>query len=261
LTTFQQVDINHERSLTSQLKAFATDKALKGPQRVSRSIHGSGYWKCGRSQVYGLLGYEPSDPKYVWAWDLAAKHGDLVHGHIQQEFVDSGKVVILPNGKSAIEVTISAESLPETLATEFNSYRLGCRIDAILSGSTGLHIPVEIKTVDHKYLAGSERKYLPEKLADYESQLQMSLHWWRNPATGERSQFGLIYVISRGDISLREEYVIEYNSLFIESELERVAVIRDYWLKTELPAPEPHRGPCNFCVWRSICPAPESQKK
>jgi CRISPR/Cas system-associated exonuclease Cas4 (RecB family) len=260
MTTYSQVDINHERSLTSQLKGFAANRA-KGPQRQSRSIHGSGYWKCGRSQVYGLLGYEPTDPKYVWAWDLAAKHGDLVHGHIQQEFVDSGKVVILPNGKPAIEVTIGPDSLPEPVAAEFASYKLGCRIDAILNGSTGLHIPVEIKTVDHKYLAGSERKYLPDKLADYESQLQMSLHWWRNPSNGERSQHGLIYVISRGDISLREEYVIEYNPLFIEAELERVAMIRDHWLKTELPEPEPHRGSCNFCQWRSLCPLPESQKK
>jgi hypothetical protein len=117
MTTYSQVDINHERSLTSQLKGFAANRA-KGPQRQSRSIHGSGYWKCGRSQVYGLLGYEPTDPKYVWAWDLAAKHGDLVHGHIQQEFVDSGKVVILPNGKPAIEVTIGPDRLPHRCHSE-----------------------------------------------------------------------------------------------------------------------------------------------
>lgn len=261
MATFKQIDINHPRSLTSHILGYATDRALNGPKRVSKSIHGSGYWKCGRMQIYGLLGYEPTDAKYVWAWDLAAKHGDLVHGHLQKEFVDSGKVVILPNGQPAIEVSLDSQSLPEAVYTEYASYKLGVRIDAILNGSSDSNVVIEIKTVDHDYLAGSKRRYLSDKLADYESQLQMSLHWWRNPRTGERSNYGVVYVVSRGDISLREEYVVEYDPMFIKPELERVAMIRDYWMQTKLPEPEPHRGPCNFCQFRSICPAPDNLKK
>jgi CRISPR/Cas system-associated exonuclease Cas4 (RecB family) len=261
LATFKQIDVWHPRSLTSHIQGYATDKALNGPKRMSKSIHGSGFYKCGRMQVYGLLGYEQSDTKYVWAWDLAAKHGDLVHGHLQKEFVDSGKAVILPNGQPAIEVALGFDTLPEAVAKEFMSYKLGVRIDAILTGAGDSNVVIEIKTVDGDYLTGSKRRYLPDKLADFESQLQMSMHWWRNPKTGERSNYGLVYVVSRGDISLREEYVVEYDALFIEGELERVASIRDYWLQAKLPDPEPHRGSCNFCAWRSICPAPESQKK
>lgn len=261
MTTFRQVEINHPRSLTSHIQSFAAEKALNGPRRVSKSIHGSGYWKCGRMQIYGLLGYEPTDTKYVWAWELASRHGDLVHGHLQKEFVDSGKAVILPDGQPAIEVSLDSGSLPEAVYREFASYKLGVRIDAVLNGSGDSNVVIEIKTVDHDYLAGSKRRYLGDKLADYEAQIQMSLHWWRNPKTGERSNYGLVYVVSRGDISLREEYVVEYDALFIEAELERVARLRDYWLQAKLPDPEPHRGPCAFCQFKSICPAPESQKK
>jgi hypothetical protein len=261
MTTFQQVDVLHERSLTSQLKTYASDKALNGPQRASRSIHGSGFYHCSRQQVYGLLGYEQTDKKYVWAWDLAARMGDQVHNLIQTEFCDSGKVVILPNGKPAIEVSLDSQTLPEAVYTEYASYKLGIRIDAVLEGLDGRHILLEIKSVDQKYLTGPERKYLPGKLADFEAQTQLSLHFWRNPKTGERSQYGLIYIVSRSDVTVREEWLVEYDPLFVEPELKRIANIRDHWIQAKLPEPEPSRGPCAFCGWRSICVAPESQKK
>lgn len=261
MATFQQVDINHERSLTSQLRAYAAEKALRGPQRAAKSIHGSSYYGCSRKTMYGLLGYEQTDTKYIWEWDLAARAGDAVHGMVQQEFVDSGKAVILPNGRPAIELALGPDTLPPEVAAEFAAYKMGCRIDAVLVGADGQHIVVEIKTVDGKYLSGISQKFFPEKLADYEAQLQASLHFYRNHKTGERSRYGVIYVVNRGDVSDRREYLVEYNPLFIEPELERVASIRDHWLKTTLPEPEPHRGKCGFCNWRQICPLPDSSKK
>jgi hypothetical protein len=261
LTTFQMVDVSNERSLTSQLKAYATEKALNGSQKVSRSIYGSGYWKCGRSQVYSLLGYEMTNKKYVWEVDLATKVGDLIHSHIQRELFESGKILILPNGKPAIEVTLGKETLPQDVAEEFLSYEMGVRVDAVGVGQENSQVPIEIKTIDPKYLNGPDQKYFPGKLADYEMQLQQSLHWWRHTITGERCNYGLIYVINRGDISQRLEFVIEYDSLLIEAELKRIANIRDHWLKAKLPEPEPSRGPCNFCGWKIACPLPENQKK
>jgi CRISPR/Cas system-associated exonuclease Cas4 (RecB family) len=261
MTTYSQVDINHERSLTSQLRAYAADKALNGPQRASRSIHGSSYYGCSRKTLYGLLGYEPTDTRYVWEWDLAARAGDAIHGLVQQEFQDSGKAVILANGKPAIELTLGTDTLPEEVAKEFASYKLGCRIDAVLTGAEGQHILIEIKTVDGKYLSGISQKYFPEKLADYEAQLQMSLNFYRNFKTGERSRYGVIYVVNRADVSERREYLVEYDQRFIEPELERIANIRDHWLQAKLTDPEPVRGKCGFCAWKSLCPLPESQKK
>jgi hypothetical protein len=255
------VDPSNERTLTNQLKDYATAKAAQQPPRASKSIHASGYWKCSRMQLYGLLGYEPTDRNYVWAWDLAARSGDMIHNHVQGEFVDSGKAVVLPNGKPAIEVTLSADTLPKDVYTEFASYKLGVRIDAVLNGQGNAQVPIEIKTIDAKYLTGSAQKYFPDRLADYEMQLQMVMHWWRNTVTGERCNNGLILVVNRGDISQRLEYVVEYDALLMATELERVATIRDYWLQAKLTAPEPERGPCGFCAWKTACPAPANQKK
>jgi CRISPR/Cas system-associated exonuclease Cas4 (RecB family) len=254
LTTFQQVDVNHERSLTSQLRAYATEKAL------NRSIHGSGYFHCQLQQVFSLLGYEPTDKKYVWAWDLAARAGDAIHALVQQELIDSGKVLILPNGKPAIEVTLGKDTLPPEVAEQFLSYKMGVRVDAVGIGQEDSEIPIEIKTIGPEYLSGPKSKYLQDRLADYEMQLQLSLHWWRHTKTGERCNYGLIYIINRGDISQRLEYVIEYNAGLIDSELQRVANIRDHWLKTTLPEPEPQRG-CTFCQFKTLCPAPAHLKK
>jgi CRISPR/Cas system-associated exonuclease Cas4 (RecB family) len=261
LTTFQQVPIEHERSLTSQLKAYAADRALNGPKRQSKSIHASSHYGCGRRTLYGLLGYEQTNPNYVWGWDLSAKHGEYIHQHVQNELIESGKILILPNGKPAVEVTLDGDILPKEVFEEFQSYKIGMRIDAIAKGPNKAEIPVEIKTVDHKYLAGSERKYLPDKLADYESQAQMYMHFWRNTETGERPTHGLLYVISRGDISLREEWVIEYNPLFVESALEHISMIRDHWLKAELMEPEISRKSCGFCNYLDHCPATLKDKQ
>ncbi len=261
MTTYEMVDTSNERSLTSQLKAYAAGKATRGPQRTAKSIHGSSYYSCSRKTLYGLLGYEQTDIKYVWEWDLAARAGDAIHGLVQQEFLDSGKAVILPNGKPAIELTLGPDTLPAAVAKEFANYKLGCRIDAVLVGAEGQHIVIEIKTIDPKYLSGISQKYFPEKLADYEAQLQASLHFYRNHKTGERSQYGVIYVVNRSDVSDRREYLVEYNPLFIEPELERIAMIRDYWLQAKLSEPEPGRGPCGFCNYRTACPLPASQKK
>jgi hypothetical protein len=255
------VDINNERSLTSQLRAYAVEKALKGSQRQSRSIHGSSFYKCSREQVYGLLGYEQTNPFYVWSWDLAARHGDAIHALVQQELLDSGKILIMPDGKPAIEVTLGRDTLPADVYTEFASYKLGVRIDAVPKGQGTDQVPIEIKTIDPEYLTGPKQKWFPEKLADYESQLQMSLNWWRNTETGERCNYGLIYVINRGDISQRLEFVVEYDPLFIEPELKRVANIRDHWLQAKLPEPEPERHSCGFCKWVNHCSASMKEKR
>jgi hypothetical protein len=256
------VDPSNERTLTNQLRAYASEKALKGPQRVSRSIHGSGYWHCSREQLYGLLGYEPTDKKYNWQWDLAARTGDALHGMIQQEFVDSGKAVILANGRPAIELTLGSDCLPPDVAREFANYKMGIRIDAVLYGSEPkLHIPVEIKTVAGDYLNGSNQRYFPGRLADYEAQIQAQMHFYRNHITGERSQFGVVYVINRNDVSDRREYLIEYNPRFMEAELERVVSIRDHWLRVQLPEPEVSRKNCGFCNWVSLCPATLKDKR
>jgi CRISPR/Cas system-associated exonuclease Cas4 (RecB family) len=180
---------------------------------------------------------------------------------VQAEFVDSGKVAIMPDGKPAIEIALGRDTLLPELAQEFAALKLGCRIDAVILGQNGVHIPVEIKTVASKYLNGSNVKYFPEKLADYEAQAQLYLHFYRNLETREQSKFGLIYVVNSNDVTDRREYIIDYDPLFVQSELEHIALIRDYWLQSKLMEPEPHRGSCGFCNWRSICPAPDHQKK
>jgi CRISPR/Cas system-associated exonuclease Cas4 (RecB family) len=261
LTTFQMVDVNNERSLTSQLRACATEKALKGPQRVSKSIHASSHYGCGRKTLYSLLGYQETNPNYVWAWSLAAKHGDYIHQHVQNELLEAGKILMLPNGSPAIEVTLNEEILPKEVFEEFQSYKIGMRIDAIAVGKDNAQIPVEIKTVDAKYLNGPERKYLADRLADYESQAQVYMHFWRHTETKERPTHGLLYVISRGDISQREEWIIQYNPQFAESALEHIATIRDSWLRTELISPEPWRKSCGFCAYIDHCPATLKDKQ
>jgi CRISPR/Cas system-associated exonuclease Cas4 (RecB family) len=243
------------------LRDSAASKAVSRASRPSRSIHGSGHYHCGRQQLYSLLGYEPTDVNYVWEWDLSFRTGNALHGMIQDEFVDSGKAVIMPDGKPAIEIALGRDTLLPELAEEFAALKLGCRVDAVLVGNAGKHIPVEIKTVNNKYLNGSSQKYYPEKLADFEAQLQLYLYFYRNLETKEQSEFGLIYVVNSNDVTDRREYVVEFNPLFVQGELEHITMIRDYWLQSKLMDPEPHRGVCGFCQFKTACPAPDNQKK
>lgn len=264
----------------------AEEKYYISKMYQSKSFHASSYIDCGRQQAYGLLGIAATDDKFVIQYKRDAMLGEVVHGVLQNWAIADGKIAMVPNFdydkdkreaarkrgdlSPAIEMPINEHTIAPELYKEFKGrYRLGGRVDGVLERKGSL-VVLEIKTLAAKYMDNPSplyRQIYLDKLYHFESQVQLYMHF-----LGAKE--GIILAVNRDrflqlmmgnsiyeweDVYL--EYRVDYNPLFIERELERLENLNNLVSKKELPDPEPDRGSCKFCNWRSLCPAPESQKK
>jgi CRISPR/Cas system-associated exonuclease Cas4 (RecB family) len=230
----------------------------------------SGYMDCGRQQAYKILGYE-AETEFNPLYYYRAMLGDFIHSTLQGWLTDVGKVKMLKTihpvlGESetpAVEIRLSEETLSPAKWEEYQRYNLGGRIDGILDTPGGA-VVLEIKTVGAKYFTPGYKPYYLEKLAHFEAQLQIYLHFLEIPK-------GVITVVNTeafleamlGARKLTEacfdEWTIDYNPLLVTGELERLQRLQEVISTKELPAPEPDRGPCKFCEFRKLCPAIQKQ--
>ena len=131
--------------------------------------------------------------------------------------------------------------------------------------------PTEIKTMEGSYWNYKVRskEYEPtekyrKKIAHFEAQLQLYLHYYRTPLIyGARQQVeeGMLYIVDRSNpVEHQELWLVKRDPVFMNSQLERLERLVDNFRNGVLPDPEPHLGSCRFCVRRAECPATEEEK-
>jgi CRISPR/Cas system-associated exonuclease Cas4 (RecB family) len=299
--TFKYYDrpVEDHRSITYQLQKSEYQAELD-ESRPPNTIHFSGFWECPRSLLKKAYGHPFTDWTFRWSNREAAKNGDKVHELVQAQLVRSGMVAKLPSFvenpaqrvmerdmgflQDAIEVSLDRYLSPytahqrqlyeemgvnppaEEAFNELMAHRLGGRLDSILRFPGYPHdVPVEIKTVYPKYWVGEKSEqymYGPEgKWIHYIFQLQLQLHFWRDSVTGERPKFGVIYLINRGDTSLRQEKVVWYDPKFVEIWLPVIKEIKEAWDNGEILEGRPTESGCKFCEYNSDCDHPNKFPK
>lgn len=239
-----------------------------------KSFSASSFVDCGRKQLYGLLGYAKTDGEIVTEYKRSALVGDIIHQTLQSWAIASGFVDICPDketGKSVpfIEQPLGKHNLAADKYQLLTRLKLGGRLDGVLKRSDGTRVVWELKSVAGKYLDNPTPFYarlFQKNLTHYESQTQLYMHLLD-------LKDALVLVINRETFldwltgrvndadAIFQEYHVTYDPLFIEPELERIEVLNGYLMRAELSAPEPHRGECKFCDWRSACPLPSSEKR
>jgi len=246
----------------------------RDPGRRSAHLHISSLHECLRQQVYELLGHG-GEEVYNPDWELAADLGDTVHDALQRHMV-FGRLAepirghVLPRNILAVlghapswnpdewvdppglEVSIATVCDPMLLHDLENRYLSG-RVDGVLRMDDGSLALVDYKTVKGKYF-GKNYAYLAPKLAKWETQMSVYMHYFSHPVTGEAATTGLVLMIDRGDTEKRRLYQVEYDDALVEDELDRALWAADYYRAGQLPPPEPDRGVCKFCRYQSVCP-------
>lgn len=272
MTTITPSNVFTFRLSEAEVKHY--QKAVYPP----KTFHASSYVDCGRMQAYGLLGYE-YDAQVVPQYKRDAWMGNWVHEFFQAIALASGYVRMVPNFdpdekirtaarargelQPAIELPIKEFTVEPEVWQLVKRLRIGGRIDGELMRSSGLPMTWELKSVAEKYFSPKSKSYegyFNDKLAHYESQCQL---YMRLRGISE----ALVTIVSRerffefmrGNMAFDEiyqEHTVTYDPYFMEPELDRLERLATTVQVNELPEPEPSRGPCSFCNWKSICPNP-----
>ena len=230
----------------------------KEPEITPTSYHGndfhaSSYIECGRKQVARLLRMEatPSESKIQWKRD--AELGKVVHAYIQNLMVAAGHVLMIKK-RPAIEVKLRDYISPEMRALAEEVHFVGS-LDGILQSKVGDLWVWEGKSIDEEILNGKKQRYLADKLAHYETQVQMYMHF-------TEIHRGIILVVSRqrffdllmGRTGITweecyQEFEVEYDPEFCEREIARLRVMAEHLKNKTLPEGEPGREgkSCRFC--------------
>lgn len=261
------------QSLTTQLDSAA--RMLNKP-RAPRSIHASSYFECGLKQWYGLTGQSVTDNTFEPEYEISASVGNTIHEIIQKRLIAASIAFMIPSFDDnpgvrhlqrisgtlspAVEVPLDERVLPVDVAEQVKANRVGGRIDAVITTKTGEVLIFEIKTIAAKYLENpSYANYFNEKLAHYEMQTQLYMHYYRTPE-GTKLDRALVYVVNQSNPKDVRLYSVEYNPALMETEVARIAALAKALETKTPPDPEPHRGPCKFCAWRSACPITSKEK-
>jgi hypothetical protein len=160
-----------------------------------------------------------------------------------------------------------------------NFYRFGVRLDSdiIKPGPYTDPMPCEIKSTKEKkyndivswverYLhwqrsggkaRGLKAPVVPDKVIDYNNQLQMQMRFMPNPYTGETPKWGTIYVVNRNDESQSIELFVKYNPNHVNYWLGRIRARKLLWDSMEEGTTTPTKDNCFFCVWnKGVCTDP-----
>lgn len=217
--------------------------------RLSKRFSVSSAMDCLRQYGYEILGHDPTDDKVVLDYKLAAAAGDGIHGALESVLA---KTEDLGPGGVLTEISVSSER-----------HLLGGRLDAHIALDSELAFQLElesgdclleIKTVASKYLVGKSVRYFGEKLSHYAAQAQYYMHLYRT-ATGQQVPQAVLLVMSRDEPKDRRMYALRYDHDWCEAEFNRIEGAAQDVRNGQLPAPEPSRGICTLCRYRSACPA------
>jgi hypothetical protein len=257
MTTLSRVEYHAHQLLDGEAEMYQ-DEPYTPTSYHGNDFHASSYVECGRKQISRLLHLEPLQSETVIQWKRDAELGKVVHAYCQNLAIARKQVDII-NGKPAIELKLKQVVSPEMKA-ELSRLHFTGTIDGILrgKGQEGQTYPRwlwEIKSISEETLNGKKQRYLPDKLAHYESQVQMYMHFTEIYQgillVVSRERF-LDLLMGRNGITWAEcyqEFEIPYNPLFVERELERLETLALNLVEKTLPLGEPDREgrSCRFC--------------
>lgn len=241
--------------LSKRLDAAA--KPEEQPHQA-KGFRASGLAYCLRQPGYAMTGVPETDAVYNVNYELAAAQGTVIHDHVQRHLLAAGLVYDYPGIGPALELSLS-DCTHKLLAPERALLQFSGHLDAILLGKNGTLTLLDIKTVASKYMA-PDCTYLAKKLQGYAVQVNAYMHFFATP-DGRQVRTAVILLMSRDNPASRALYQIDYQPARAKAELERVHTARRYMEAGQLPPPEPKRGICSLCAWRSLCPEGKKREK